>query len=40
MKNLQFLENFPGNFAICFNKFLKILSNFSRKFGQKLDIAF
>ena len=30
MKNLQFFENFKGNFA-----FFQILSNFWRKFGQK-----
>ena len=34
MKNLQFFENFQGTCGI-FSNFLKILSNESRKFGQK-----
>ena len=34
IQNLQFFENFTGNFSI-FSKFFKILSNFSRKVEKR-----
>ena len=35
MQNLQLFENFNGNFCKFSKDFEKIISNFSRKFGQK-----